>query len=183
MENIGREISRKWIGSNRKGEISEYTRKKRNEILGIGDRMNRRSIVQPNTAVYFLIFFSWILRSEKVKIFEGNCNKSNYIHHGFKSWLISENTSYRKGKDIPITSNGGFETLRLSHFLDSRLTDGGECQPYAPATHYPQEDSWYSFPLRVRVDTRANVRLEGLGQLKNSMNKSGIEPATFRFVT
>jgi hypothetical protein len=28
----------------------------------------------------------------------------------------------------------------------------------------------------------AIVRLEGLGQLKNPMNSSGIEPATFRYV-
>jgi hypothetical protein len=32
------------------------------------------------------------------------------------------------------------------------------------------------------VDLRAIVRLEGLGQLKNPMNLSGIEPANFRLV-
>jgi hypothetical protein len=31
-------------------------------------------------------------------------------------------------------------------------------------------------------DLRAKVRLEGLGQLKNPMTSSGIEPATFRLV-
>jgi hypothetical protein len=46
-----------------------------------------------------------------------------------------------KGKDIPVTGCGGpwdSETLRFPHFLDSRLTDGGEvvsltCQlPFTP---------------------------------------------------
>jgi hypothetical protein len=46
----------------------------------------------------------------------------------------------------------------------------------------PQEDSWYSFLLRDRVDPWAIVRLEGLGQLKNPMTSSGIKPATFRLV-
>jgi hypothetical protein len=43
------------------------------------------------------------------------------------------------------------EMLRLPHFIDSRLTDGGEvvsltCRPVAL---YPQEDSWYSFLLKA----------------------------------
>jgi hypothetical protein len=37
--------------------------------------------------------------------------------------------------------------------------------------------------VRGWVDPRAIVRLEELGQLKNPMNSSGIEPATFRLVT
>jgi hypothetical protein len=41
-------------------------------------------------------------------------------------------------------------TSKLPHFLDSRLTDGGEVsQPYVPAAHQPQEDSWYSFLLEA----------------------------------
>jgi hypothetical protein len=34
----------------------------------------------------------------------------------------------------------------------------------------------------VSVDPRTIVRLEELGKLKNPMNSSGIEPATFKFV-
>jgi hypothetical protein len=58
-----------------------------------------------------------------------------------------------KGKAIPVTGRGDplvCETSRLLHFLDNRLTDGGEvvsltCRP--PFT--PQEDSWYSFLLEA----------------------------------
>jgi hypothetical protein len=37
-------------------------------------------------------------------------------------------------------------------------------------------------PVRGCIDPRVIVRLEGLGQLKNPMTSSGIEPATFRLV-
>jgi hypothetical protein len=50
-----------------------------------------------------------------------------------------------------------------------------------PAAFYPQEYSWYSFLLEA-VDPRAIVRLEGLGQLKNPMTSSRIEPATYQLV-
>jgi hypothetical protein len=52
------------------------------------------------------------------------------------------------------------------------------CQPYAPAALYLQEDSWYSFLL----EARATVRLQELGQLENSINRTGIEPSTFQLV-
>jgi hypothetical protein len=55
------------------------------------------------------------------------------------------------------------------------------CQSYAPASLYPQEDPWFSFLLEAE-STRAILRLEGLDQLKNPMNSSGIEPSTFRLV-
>jgi hypothetical protein len=54
-----------------------------------------------------------------------------------------------KGKAIPATGRGGlqsFETSRLPHFLDNRLTDGGEVvsltrrRPFTPrkipGTHF-----------------------------------------------
>jgi hypothetical protein len=43
------------------------------------------------------------------------------------------------------------ETSRPPHFLDNRLTDGGEVitLTYQPTALYPQEDSWYSFLLEA----------------------------------
>jgi hypothetical protein len=58
-----------------------------------------------------------------------------------------------KGKTIPVTGRGGpqgFETSRLPHFLDNRLTDGGEVISLTcPPPFTPQKDSWYSFLLEV----------------------------------
>jgi hypothetical protein len=58
------------------------------------------------------------------------------------------------GKDIPVTGPGGpygFETSRLPHCLDNRLTDGGEVVSIKrlPAVLYLHEHSWYSFLLEV----------------------------------
>jgi hypothetical protein len=36
--------------------------------------------------------------------------------------------------------------------------------------------------VKSRVDPRAIVRLEGLGEMKNPVTSSGSEPATFRLV-
>jgi hypothetical protein len=59
-----------------------------------------------------------------------------------------------KVKAIPITDRGGpygCETSRLPHFLYNRLTDGGEVVSLTrrSAALYPQEVSWYSFPLEA----------------------------------
>jgi hypothetical protein len=53
------------------------------------------------------------------------------------------------------------------------------CQLYAPAALYHQEDSWYSFLLEAEWTPGSQCGLEGLGQLKNPMTSSGMEPATF----
>jgi hypothetical protein len=58
-----------------------------------------------------------------------------------------------KGKAIPVTGRGGpygCVTSRLSHFLDNRLTDGGDFVSLTrPAALYPQGDSWYCFLLET----------------------------------
>jgi hypothetical protein len=54
-----------------------------------------------------------------------------------------------EGKAVPVTGHGGpkvCEMLRIPHFLDNPLTDGGLTRR-PPFT--PQEDSWYSFLLEA----------------------------------
>jgi hypothetical protein len=46
----------------------------------------------------------------------------------------------------------------------------------------PQEDSWYSFLSEAESTPEAIVRLEGLGELKNPMTSSELEPVTFQLV-
>jgi hypothetical protein len=48
--------------------------------------------------------------------------------------------------------------------------------------HLPPGRFLLLISVRDWVDTRAIARLEGLGQLKNPVTPSGIEPATFRLV-
>jgi hypothetical protein len=71
-----------------------------------------------------------------------------------------------------------------SHILlDNRLADGGEIIGLMRRPHfYPQEDSWYSFLLEAESTPGPYLRREGLGQLKNSIISSGIEPATWQLV-
>jgi hypothetical protein len=81
-------------------------------------------------------------------------------------------SSTYKGKAIPVTGRGGpyrCEKSRLSHFLDNRLTDGGEDSSLTRRPPFtPQEDSWYSL-VRHWVDSGAIVRLEELVQMKTRM--------------
>jgi hypothetical protein len=90
-----------------------------------------------------------------------------------------------KNKVIPVTGRGGpycCEMSRLPHFLDNRLTDGGEVVSLTrwPAGR-PLSPGRFLVLISVRgwADPKTIVRLEGIGQLKNSMT-ARIEPATFR---
>jgi hypothetical protein len=69
------------------------------------------------------------------------------------------------------------------HFLDNRLTGGGEVVSLTrrPTALYPPGIFLVLISVWGWVDPRAIVRLEGLGQLKNPMISSGIEPATCLF--
>jgi hypothetical protein len=83
----------------------------------------------------------------------------------------------KKSKAIPVTGPGGpqsCEKSRLRHFLDNRLADGGEVVSLVRFV--------ILISVRGSVDPRAIVRLEELGQLKNPVASSGIEPTTFRLV-
>jgi hypothetical protein len=91
-----------------------------------------------------------------------------------------------KSKSIPVTDRGGpqgCETSRLPHFLDNRLTDGGDVSlTCRPAALYPQEESLVLISVRGCVHLRAILRLKELGQLKNPLISPGIERAAFRII-
>jgi hypothetical protein len=72
------------------------------------------------------------------------------------------------------------ETPTFSRHSDHRWRWG--CQPYAPAdSPLPPGRFLVLISVRGSIDPWAIVRLEGLGQLKNPIISSGIEPATFRW--
>jgi hypothetical protein len=56
-------------------------------------------------------------------------------------------------KAIPVTGRGGHRVVRRrgSHILSRQSAHRWRwgCQPHAPATLYPQEDTWYSFLLEA----------------------------------
>jgi hypothetical protein len=93
-------------------------------------------------------------------------------------------TMVKEGKVISVQA---VEVLRIARGWSSHIFRHSAyrwrqgCQPYAPATFYPQKDSWYSFLLEAESTPRAIVRLEWLDQLKKSTS-SGLKPANFRFV-
>jgi hypothetical protein len=67
--------------------------------------------------------------------------------------VYSAKMSSYKRKFIPVTGRGdpqSCETSRFPHFLDNRLTDGGEVVSltrWLPVT--PLGDSWYTFLLEA----------------------------------
>jgi hypothetical protein len=60
-----------------------------------------------------------------------------------------------KGKAIPVRGRGGpqgCETLRLPHFIENQLTDGGEVVSLTRLLHFtPGKISWYSFLLEAEL--------------------------------
>jgi hypothetical protein len=72
---------------------------------------------------------------------------------------------------------------RGSHiFLDNQLTDDGEVSTFSAGRPLTPGRFLVLISVRGLVEPRATVQLEELGQLKNPMTSSGIEPITFRIV-
>jgi hypothetical protein len=107
----------------------------------------------------------------------------NVIRPNFTQALPSRTQSnpYFKGKAT--TLRGRVRGRGSSCSRQSARRRRWGCHPYAPAALYPPGRILVLISVRGSVDPRAIVRLEGLGQLKNAMTSSGIEPATFRLVT
>jgi hypothetical protein len=75
----------------------------------------------------------------------------------------------KKGEAVTVTGHGGpwgCETSRPPHFLDSRLTVGGETVSLInrPAALYDEEDSWYAF-LLVTESSPGPVSIEESNKL------------------
>jgi hypothetical protein len=88
-------------------------------------------------------------------------------------------------KAIPTACHGGMqccEMLRILHFIDNQLIDGGEVIAlHTDHTSLPQ-NFLVMISVRGWVNSRATECLEGFRQSeKNSMASSGIEPMTFQF--
>jgi hypothetical protein len=65
--------------------------------------------------------------------------------------------------------------------LDIRVADGEVVNVTRRQPFDLQEDFWYSFLLEAE-STPVILRMKGLGQLKNPVTPSEIEPTTFRLV-
>jgi hypothetical protein len=92
--------------------------------------------------------------------------------------MVTSSLQGKEGKAIPVTGLGcpqGCETSRLPHFLDNRLTDGGEVVSLKHRPPFTPRKVPGTLSVRGSVDPRAIVRLEGLGKLENPMTSSGGE--------
>jgi hypothetical protein len=120
---------------------------------------------------------------------EGNCKEDGRILKAVSSGnhcnlnFGSTGIMQVKYKGNPVPGRGGSwgcETSRLPHFLDNRLTDGGEVVTASHAAR-PLTPAGFLVLISVRdsVEPSHTVWLEAIRQLKNPMTSSGIEPATF----
>jgi hypothetical protein len=77
--------------------------------------------------------------------------------------------------------------LRIPHYLDNRLTDGGKVVSPTHPPHFTPQKNHYFYVSGTHFCYRLSkpkglVRPEGLGKLKKKITSSGIEPADFQFI-
>jgi hypothetical protein len=77
--------------------------------------------------------------------------------------------------------------LRVPHYLDNRLKDGGKVVSLTPRLRFaPQENylinSWYSFLLEAELTPGPSAAGRIRSIEKNPMTSSGLEPTTFQLV-
>jgi hypothetical protein len=91
-----------------------------------------------------------------------------------------------KRKAIPVTGHGGpqgCETLRVPHYLDNRLTDGGKAlsltrrPPFTPPGRF-----LVLISVRGWVDLQGHSAAGRIRPIEKKSTSSGLEPATFRLV-
>jgi hypothetical protein len=111
---------------------------------------------------------SFVFSSAMQKQKHLNMQNYNFMFSALKRWLYSCNRSWR-----PI-GLWDVEAPTLSRQSAHRWQ--WDCQP---AALYPPGRFLVLISVRGWVDSRDIVRLEGLGQLENSMTSLEIEPATF----
>jgi hypothetical protein len=75
--------------------------------------------------------------------------------------------------------------LRIPHFLDNQLTDGGKVVSPTHRPHFTPQNHYYFYVSGIHFCYRLSkpqglVRPEGLGYFEN-ITSSVAEPATFRF--
>jgi hypothetical protein len=91
----------------------------------------------------------------------------------------------KKCKAIAVTrpwSPKGLWNVEVPIFSIKSAQKWWGCQPYAPAALYRLGRFLVLVSVTSGADLEATVRLEGLGQLKNPMESSGVESKTFWLV-
>jgi hypothetical protein len=85
-----------------------------------------------------------------------------------------------KGKAVTdLGGPKGCVTSRLQYLIDNRFTGDGDVVSITRRPPFPTGRFLVLISVRGWVNSRAIVRLEELGQLRNAMISSGIETATF----
>jgi hypothetical protein len=108
------------------------------------------SIFMATKCIYEKVLVHSVMEHFSIVQFEPNLNSTHFRISNYHIIVMLID----KSKAIPATDRGDqycCEMSRLPHFLDNRLTDGGEAVSLTrrPAARNPQENSWYSFLLET----------------------------------